>query len=244
MMVRRTIGVLSRVKVHGRFLMAAPRSRRFGPPHVAVAAVLLLASCVPWTVRPIGEAGEPAEKSAGKFDARAYVEGVWVSKLLPAVEAAASAPGPLLAALATSPEDARKRFALRQDGATAWFAVKGEARILRLDTASRAGTAVIDAAPFDGRPDAVLAIGPVIRGSVLRDSTGLIPFSQFVNQLDYADVNNALNDRVVAQVIAPVKPSLTRGATISLCGVLAVETGSAGLPEIVPVKLAPADARR
>ena len=211
---------------------------------VAVAAFLLLASCVPWTVRPIGEAGEPAEKSAGKFDARTYVEDVWASRLVPAVEAAASPPGPLLAALAASREDARKRFALRQDDATAWFAVKGDVRILRLDTASRAGTAVLDAAPFDGRPDAVLAIGPVVRGSVLRDSTGLIPFSQFVNQIDYADVNNALNDLVVERVIAPVKPSLTRGATVSLCGVLVVEAASTGLPEIVPVKLAPAEARR
>jgi predicted lipoprotein len=211
---------------------------------VPVAAFLLLAACVPWTVRPIGEAGESAEKPGGKFDAHAYLEGVWASRLLPAVEAAATAPGPLLAALAGNREEARKRFALRQDGATAWFAVKGEARVLRVDTASRAGSAVLDVAPFDGRPDAVLAIGPVIRGSVLRDSTGLIPFSRFVNQLDYADVNNALNDRVVEQVIAPVRPSLEPGATISLCGTLAVEAASPGLPEIVPVKLALARAPR
>jgi predicted lipoprotein len=39
--------------------------------------------------------------------------------------------------------------------------------------------------------------GPVIRGTALRDALPFIQFSQFTNQLEYARVANALNDRAV-----------------------------------------------
>jgi predicted lipoprotein len=114
--------------------------------------------------------------------------------------------------------------------------VKGEGRVLRVDTSSRTGLLLIDAEPYDGRPDAALQIGPVIRGTTLRDALPFIQFSQFVNQLQFAQVGNALNGRVCA--------ALASFSTRDLAGSIVVFSGAAaqppegGLLEIVPVKLA------
>ena len=90
--------------------------------------------------------------------------------------------------------------------------------------------------PYDGRPDAAVQIGPVIRGTTLRDALPFIQFSQFVNQLQFAQVGNALNDRVSS--------ALKSFSNQDLAGSIVVFSGAAGQPseggllEIVPVTLA------
>ena len=46
---------------------------------MALCTAVLLCSCVPWTVRPIGEDKQTA------LDPAAYVESIWASRLVPAV---------------------------------------------------------------------------------------------------------------------------------------------------------------
>jgi predicted lipoprotein len=183
---------------------------------VLAAISLTLGSCVPWTVRPIAK-----EEEKARFDARAYADRAW---------------GKIVAALESSAVDVRE--ALKAPSGTAYVAVEGEAKVLRVNRESRAGTAELDIAPFDGKADAALAIGPVIRGSAVRDATGVVTFNEFVNQLDYADVNNALNDRVVG-VLAGSK--LNPGAIVTFVGVMS-QVG--GLSEIVAVRVGQVSANR
>jgi len=82
-----------------------------------------------------------------------------------------------------------------------------------------------------------MRLGTCVTNPAVRDATGIVTFNQFVNQLDYADVNNALNDRVLA-VLAGVK--LAPGATLSFMGVL---TRGSGPPEVTPVRLRERPAR-
>jgi len=182
-----------------------------------LAASFALGSCVPWTVRPLEN---QTDQASAKFDARAYAGQAWV-RIEAAIESSAVPVGD----------------ALKAPAGAAYVAVKGEARVLRVNRESRAGVAELDIEPFDGTTDVLLAIGPVIRGSAVRDATGIVTFNQFVNQLDYADVNNALNDRVLA-VLAGVK--LAPGATLSFMGVL---TRGSGPPEVTPVRLRERPAR-
>jgi predicted lipoprotein len=163
-------------------------------------ACLALSSCVPWTVRPIDE----VDGHAGPFDAGKYVDSIWASKVLPA---AGDAPD-LSAARCVHP-----------------CLVKGQGRVVRVETTSRSGLAYLDSG-------AVLQIGPVIRGTALRDALPFIQFSQFTNQLEFARVGNALNDRA-SKVLAGIDPPHLEGAEIAFCG--AMEPGSPG--EIVPVRL-------
>jgi len=185
----------------------------------ALASVSLL-SCTPWTVRPI-EKRDQDSAQGGPFHAGRYVDSIWDAKVLPAVSQGAI----------------DLRAALRSGSHSRGpVLVKGEARVTRVDTSSRTGLLLIDVEPYDGRPDAAVQIGPAIRGTALRDALPFIQFSQFVNQLQFAQVGNALNDRVAAALASlPIR-------RLERCGV--VFSGAAewppdgGLPEIVPVTLA------
>lgn len=173
------------------------------------AACLCSAACVPWTVRPIDDAGDHADRP---FHADAYVASIWQSKVLPAVERA-----PDLAMMPSCPDSCL---------------VKGQGKVVRVDTTSRTGIAIVD---VGGGRTVVLQIGPVIRGTALRDALPFIQFSQFVNQLEFARVGNALNDRV-AQSLGKIDPLHLKGASISFSGAAVWPPNQP--PEIVPVTLA------
>jgi predicted lipoprotein len=188
-------------------------------------------------VRPIAEKDASAETTAIANPA-AYVESIWESKLAPAVMNSAVDARTLLDALAKSPEDARTRYGRRAANGPVYFLVKGAGRVLGVDTRSRAGVALIDVAPFDQKPDVSIQIGPVLRGTSLRDATGLVHFTDFVNQLQFADVGNELNGRVLKTVLAPLDSATLNGRTVSFAGTLAAEErAEPPLRELVPVKL-------
>ncbi|HKE22097.1 MAG TPA: DUF2291 domain-containing protein [Bryobacteraceae bacterium] len=173
-------------------------------------ACLCLSACVPWTVRSIDESHQ---HSQGPFDATAYVNSIWRSKVVPAAASART----LTAGLQCSSP----------------CLVKGQGRVARIDTESRSGLAFLN---LDGGGSATLQIGPAIRGTALRDALSFIQFSQFTNQLEFARVGNALNDRVAKTVLPPIDENQLKGAQIEFSGAAAWAAGSA--PEIVPVTLA------
>lgn len=188
---------------------------------VAFAMLVLagLTGCVPWTVRPIestrkGEADE-------RFDARRFVDGVWESKLVPAIQSEAVDLAELLA-----------RGPMKAGTAVA---AKGTARVLKVNVESPAGTLLVDLLPGDGRADAVLQIGPEVRGSSLRDATAVISFSQFVNQIDFANVSSELNRRAVQSLPPAAEMAQAAGRNIEFTGAFTVTPGA--IPEVVPVKL-------
>ncbi|MBS1857463.1 MAG: DUF2291 domain-containing protein [Acidobacteria bacterium] len=206
-----------------------------------MAALALLGgygSCAPWTVRPI-DSGDHAPPTAA-----AYVDSIWAAKLVPAVRNGAVDARALLDAMAASPSAARTRYAHCESG-DCYFLVKGEGRVLSVDTRSRVGLALVDVAPFDRRPDVSIQIGPVLRGNSLRDATGLVRFTDFVNQLQFADAGNEINDRVLKTVLAPVNAAALRGREIAFAGAVAArEQGLPPLAELVPVELMTMEERR
>jgi predicted lipoprotein len=204
-----------------------------------LALSLALGSCVPWTVRPIDDEKDASYQPVAATNPAAYVDSIWASKLLPAIANSAVDARTLLDALARSPEDAQTRFGRRETNGPVYFVVKGEGRVTAVDTRSRAGLALVDVAPFDQKPDLSIQIGPVLRGMSLRDATGLVRFTDFLNQLQFADAGNQLNDRVLKNVLAPLDTSKLKGRFISFAGTLAAE-GKAEPPlrEIIPVQLA------
>ena len=53
----------------------------------------------------------------------------------------------------------------------------------------------------DGQPDAQVQIGPIIRGTSLRDSLPFISFTAYTNQVEFAQLANAFNDHAAAQAL-------------------------------------------
>lgn len=198
---------------------------------------LVLCSCsAPWTVVPISSnnADEPAQDKP--FNAEAYVDSIWSSKVLPAVATQSVDLKEALAAFHADPAAAARRFGNHNSSGPACFLVKGEGKVLRVDTRSLAGQALLDLPPYDGHADAALQVGPVLNGTALRDALPFIQFSQFVNQLQFAGVGNALNSRVVKATLAGLPLKSMRGRVVSFAGAVSMPADD-GLPAVVPVTL-------
>jgi predicted lipoprotein len=93
------------------------------------------------------------------------------------------------------------------------------------------GSLVID---VNGGGTATVLTGPVIRGNALRDALPFIQFSQFVNQLEFARVGNALNERAVRVAQAAVGTGDVVGSVARYSGA-GVRKGD--VLEVVPVTL-------
>ena len=73
--------------------------------------------------------------------------------------------------------------------------VKGTATVADVDRKSRIGLARLRLPWATDAQTAAIQIGPVLRGTALRDALDFVRFTDFVNQLEFAGVANALNDR-------------------------------------------------
>ena len=86
-----------------------------------------------------------------------------------------------------------------------------------------------------GDHEVVLQVGPAITGTALRDASGLITFGDFVNQLEYQNVANELNNRVKVEPLGDIDLDTIEGSTVTFTGAFTATT--TGLVSIVPVEL-------
>ena len=163
----------------------------------------------------------------GSFNAKSYVEGLWDKTLLPYARDKAIDFSDLISALKADEAGASAEFGIRQvaEGAPFNFATTGEALVLAVQTASRAGTATLDL-DGDGVSDAVLQIGPVFKGTSIRDALPFVSFDDFINQLDYAALSNELNAKVRDHVYAGFDPAEAAGRNVVFHGFFTYERGS------------------
>lgn len=178
---------------------------------IAVLAVVLLALFRPWVTTPLDDQGK-AIVGPQAFDAATFVGKAWSEQL----------PGKLDAAAPVG-----------QAASTPAF-LKGEGLVMKVDTTSRVGFALVDLDPPDGEADVALALGPVITGSDLRDALGLA-FADFDTQVDYANVGSDLNRRALAGLPLLSDPSALEGKRIAFVGAGARTAG--GEVRITPVRL-------
>jgi predicted lipoprotein len=98
--------------------------------------------------------------------------------------------------------------------------VKGQGTVVALDRRSRVGLLGLNLGKADGQPEVWLQVGPVIQGMAVRDAVGFIGFDQFVNQIDYAEAGNALNQQVLDAVLKPLDPEPAQGEVLAFAGAL------------------------
>ena len=90
----------------------------------------------------------------------------------------------------------------------------------------------LDLEPFDGESDAELQIGPVFRGTALRDALPFVRFDDFTNQMEYASVSRMLHQRVADSVLAKIDRATLVGRVIQFQGAY---TEGSGTPLVTPV---------
>jgi predicted lipoprotein len=220
-------------------MVAGMRSALLPALVITLGAILLpIAGCkiVPNDRRASADASS-APAPAG-FDAAGYVDGVWDKKLVPYFDSKAVDLGKVIEAIKRDPDEAGKQYGHRADAeGSPWsFAVKASGKLLAVNTESRAGTLLVEIPTAAGPQQVTLQIGPVVKGSAIRDSVPFFSFENVTNQIEFAQVGRAFNDRALKQ-IATALPKLAKpGASLEFLGAMSIT----GVPEtfiVTPVSI-------
>jgi predicted lipoprotein len=217
--------------------MMAKRSRRGLRAALILAIVAgVLAILRPWTIVPI------QSTPAGTFDPGGYVTSIWESRVLPTAQSSAIELRTFMESqradlkVGSSMRNADLKVGSSMGGATRAVFVKGTATVAEVDRKSRIGLARLRLPWAKDAQAAAIQIGPVLRGTALRDALEFVRFTDFVNQLEFAGVANALNDRVVKGVLTAVIADELTGREVTFVGAVPT-TGTSSTLEIVPVQL-------
>ncbi|NGQ89680.1 DUF2291 domain-containing protein [Rhodobacter sp. HX-7-19] len=169
-------------------------------------AALALSGCKIVKTPAPGAATAASEQGEAGDDARiaALLDRTYETELLPLVAERALPVADLRAALAGGLETAGAAHGNKGSGeGAAWnFAVRGEGRVVEANLTSRARKAMLDT-DGDGAPDLTLQLGPVIKGTSLRDVAPFYRFGDFRDQIEFAKLARALNDRASAALDVP-----------------------------------------
>lgn len=180
------------------------------------------------------EGGAQAGAGAPAFDPDRMARDMWGTKIVPYLEAKAGPFAEVRALVTENPDEAGKRFGYREkpEGMPWTIATRFEGRIIAANTTSRAATVDVDI-DGDGVADAVVQIGPVIRGTALRDGLDFVSFNAFTNQIDYAQFAKSLNTLMAETVLAKLPREDLAGRKISVVGVFALDKPG-GKPLVTP----------
>lgn len=167
-------------------------------------------------VADAGEAGDDARIAA-------LLDKTYEAELLPLIAAKALPVADLRGALAGGLEAAGAAHGNKGSGeGAAWnFAVKGEGKVVEANLTSRARKAMLDT-DGDGAADLTLQLGPVIKGTSLRDVAPFYRFGDFRDQIEFAKLARALNDRASAGLQVPEGD--LAGKTLSFSGTVDLKT--------------------
>ena len=153
------------------------------------------------------------------FDAKAYVENIWQSKIIPTVSKEAKEITFILDELFKNKEVAEEKYGGRSGTGSYSFMIKGKGEVTSLNTASRVGTLSIKLEKlYDS--EIFITLGPVIKKDSIRDAVKFIQFNDFVNQLDFADVSRIIKVRVLNEIIGPLNLKEITGKKIHFEGAI------------------------
>lgn len=205
-------------------------------PVLVLLCVLALAGCkivfddeASAAVIPDGPEGDDARNAQ-------RLEATFESELIPLIEARALDVATLEAALAEDVDAAGEAHANRGAGQGApWnFAIADSGRVVAANLTSSARTADVDV-DGDGAADIRVQLGPVIRGTVLRDVAPFYNFDDFRDQIEFAKLARAINDRVRDALVLP-EGEIT-GRTLEFTGVVPVQKAGDALV-VTPIAIA------
>jgi predicted lipoprotein len=202
----------------------APQATQSDVPRRAVLIVALTAALGMSGCKIVRDSDKAAldPSDPNNFNAKAYVDAMWDRKVVTYFDERAKPIAQVLDALAKNKDSAGAKFGHRAgDEGSPWtFAVRGSGKVKSVNAASRHGELVLEIAAPGHSIDATLQIGPVIFGTAVRDALPFIAFGDFQNQIQYAEVSRALNDRASAQAHAGLTPAPRVGSTLEFVGAM------------------------
>lgn len=153
------------------------------------------------------------------FNADKVVADVWSPKVEPFMRDKAHPFAEVQVALAKDAKSAGPEYGYSENPTQNpySFIVKLDGNVVDANTKSRAAYIEVDT-NGDGKGDVKVQLGPVIRGTALRDVLPFIPFSAFKNQIEYANVGRALNAQVYDSKLSKLDRENLVGKQVSVTG--------------------------
>lgn len=193
---------------------------------VALTLVSLSACKIVKTARPDPALGGAASTQTTQADPIAdLVESTFTTKLLPHIASTAQPLAELRSAVAADLAATGAAHGNRGAGeGAAWnFAVSGEGTVIAANLTSRARKVDLDTTG-DGATDVTLLLGPVIAGTALRDVAPFYQFGNFRDQIEFAQLARALNDKVSPTLVLPDGDIV--GKSLSFTGVVPLKSAT------------------
>lgn len=203
---------------------------------VSLLALLLLGYLLwphAFTVVSIQEMEE--QKISETFDPVKYVDGIWESKILPAVATKAVDLASILNAMKPNAQgiaakndliEVAEQYGLITVGEAHVFLVKGEAKVVSVDTSTSLGVMEIQPVGYDGSIQVLVYLGPRVPSdeTSVRDGVGFINFGDFKEQTEFGKVGSELNKRAISHAYASVDKEQLVGQTIVFTGAMTIRT--------------------
>ncbi|MEP5810304.1 MAG: DUF2291 domain-containing protein [Roseibium sp.] len=159
-------------------------------------------------------------------DMNALVADIWEKQVLPHLDETSTDMAELVTAIASGLDAAgdAKGYRPASEGSPWNFSTKVKGKIVSAKTDTRAATADVDV-DGDGTADVTLQLGPVIRGTALRDILPFIDFSSFTDQIEYAKLSRALNARAFESALEDLPRDNLEGQQVEALGAFTVRGG-------------------
>lgn len=189
-------------------------------------------------------------KLSEKFDPKAFVDGIWESKLIPTIKEKAVDLYLVLGKI--KPDDSgftsidnlipiTNNYGLITVGEAHVYMVKGQGKVVDVNTKTSIGTLELLLDGYTGPIKIKFYIGPRIPSdeSSVRDAVGFINFGDFREQTEYGKVGLEINKRSMSQVDLPPDKDTLQGKTISFYGVFTIRTFNLTKIDMREIKIVP-----
>jgi len=189
-------------------------------------------------------------KISEEFDPKAFVDGIWESKLIPTIKEKAVDLSVVLGKM--KPDDSgftskdslipiTNNYGLITVGEAHVYMVKGQGEVVDVDTKTSIGTLELLLDGYTGPIKVKFYIGPRISSdeSSMRDAVGFINFGDFREQTEYGKVGLEINKHSMSQVDLPPDKDSLQGKTISFYGAFTIRTFNLTKIDMKEIKVVP-----
>ena len=224
--------------------------KRLIPILMAFLTIVLISATCRITIIPdeapatmVNSAGETVTIKALSVTEQ-YTIDHWDMKIIPAIhERAVDAPN-FLSSVTSDLNTAGEAYGNRANETSAWsFCVKGEGLVLEVENADKPNKTnlVLDLKPFDGVADIKLHYGKVFPSNIknaIRDGVGFLKLDDFTNQVEFADLTTAFNNKIKNEIILAVPADTYAGKSVSFYGCISLQDTKPESLVVIPVELA------
>ena len=204
---------------------------------IGLALMFFAISCTMTSCCKVVKIGEE-DKLLGntKFDADAEIEGIWSTKVIPELMGKA-------VSLSDLYRDAngdygtvsnRGRYTMGDSGELN-FTVKGTAIIKEAQVDKKAGYIIVEVDGISSDQEFRFQVGPLFKGTAVRDNLTCISYDQFKNQVQWASISQALHNQILSKVLKGIDFTTLIGKRVRFVGCMTITSG--GPLNITPVKI-------